>query len=465
MKPKLDRHTLRRIRLLEALQDRHIDVVYRSDPGFRRDLAQEVAFGAKHPEDALLTPDLFFDGRAQRQKLLQQKSGPRPVLGGPPSAASVGAPPLTSALTKYSGASGGTVVLVPGGMASSLYDRGSVNPGQIWLKIRALLSGRFYDLQLAPYTNAQGESDLTTGVKIEADGTVPMLYDWLVTALWNDGWTPYVAAYDWRKDMENDSVAMNLKETIKQYAAGGNPVHIITHSQGGIVGRKALQLLESDVGTGPATSMVGQVIMLGPANYGAFVAALAVAGDLGEIPLVKMFPTPSQRVQTVLASFTGLYQLMPWDEKLAPSLKEAQCNIRSPKFWRDLSPGAIDFDRLDRAFPKGGKPWASLIDTTSFNKQITVIRGSRPFVDTPGGVQIVDGALQIDTRFGLPGDGWVPHKFARLPGTTTYLARRTGHIGLPMAGKVIQAILDILNGNPVQLPKVKRRRRRRAAGP
>lgn len=468
MKPKLDRHTRRRIRLLEALQGRDIDEVYRSDPDFRSDLALEAAYGAKHPDEALLTPDLFFGGRALQHELLHKKGGPRPVLffGGPPSSPSVVTPPSTPAMAKHFTASRGTVVIVPGGMASSLYDRGTANPGQIWLRIKALLKGRFSDLKLARYTNAQGEGDQNANVKIEADGTVMGLYDRLVKALWNDNWTPVIAAYDWRKDMENNAVAECLKETIKACAAGGNAVHIITHSQGGIVGRKALQLLESEVGTATATSMVGKVIMLGPANYGAFVTALAVAGDFGEIPMIKMFPPPSQRAQPVLASFTALYQLMPWDENLAPSLKETICDIRRPEFWKDLSPGAIDFDRLERAFPKGGKPWASHIVTKSFNKHITVILGSRPFVDTPGGVQIVDGALQIDTRFGLPGDGWVPHKFSRLPGTKTYLARRIGHIWLPMADKVIQAVRDILNTNPVQLHRVRwKRRRRRAAGP
>jgi pimeloyl-ACP methyl ester carboxylesterase len=242
-----------------------------------------------------------------------------------------------------------------------------------------------------------------------------MLYDQLVAALWATGWTPHVFDYDWRKGIEHPTVAPALTAWIRDHGSQHNPVHLITHSQGGPVARKALHDLAHDVGCDEAKKIVGKVILLGPANYGAFVAALAVAGSLRQIPVCKLFPRPPAWVQ--------------------------------PEFWDRLAPRHIEAERFLRSFLTGTSPWAAGIDTSCFNGQTTVILGSHPFRRTPGGVQFRGRRLVVNHDFDLPGDGWVPDEFAMLEGTKTYRSPGTGHIFLPMARRVIVGILDFLNGD------------------
>ena len=198
--------------------------------------------------------------------------------------------------------------------------------------------------------------------------------------------------------------------------------------------------------------MIGEVIMLGPANYGTFIAAMAIAGDVQEIPNSAMFEIIASRIQPVLASFTALYLLMPWDENRAPSLQHDRYDVRQEHFWDDLD---IDDPRLAAAFPAAGPNWGDkMFDptdprTTYFYKNTSLILGVHPFRSTAVGVEIDNGELAViqSTR---QGDGWVPDDLAKLDGVkNTYWAEFTGHIQLAMSGRVINAILNILNGSKV----------------
>jgi len=451
-----DRHTRRRIRLLNALQGRQLHQVYLLNAKVRKDLAREAAYGAEHFDDSLITPELLVDLRALVAHSLTAPGG-RLDFGAPPSAASEVTPPSVPMLPADPTTSKGTVVIVPGGLASSLADVGPARPGLIWINGFALGNGRFRDLQLAPYAGPDQEFDLRSPkVQVSAIGAVPILYDSLAASLSFTGWTPLVFPYDWRKDMDHPTVSVALEKLIKKLGSPDKPVHIVTHSQGALVARVALTNLAGEIGCDQAKSRVGKIILLGPANYGAFVAALAVADSVKEIPMARMLTRPSARVQAVLASFTALYQLMPWNDCLAESLKQPEFDIRQPDFWKRLKPGKIEGDRLARSFPSGGNPpWGKEIDTKCFNDQITVIVGSHPFRKTPGGVHFRGGQLKVDHHFNLDGDGWVPDKLAILPGTKTYRAEGTGHIRLPMAASIINAVLNILaEERNVGLPEV-----------
>jgi hypothetical protein len=449
--PIFDRKRRRRIRLLEALQGIQYGGALSLDPDLPIDLAKEAADAARHFYDVILNPDPFLDVPLREFSSPPGVAEP-PVVEGPAADFSLDDAALLAAPAPVDGASKGTVLIVPGGMASSLYDYAPHPPRHLWINTVALSTGRFYDLPLGEYRGPNYELDLKDPtVKIKPVGPIAQLYQYLSLALSLDGWTTRFFPYDWRKDMDNCRVAQRLMEVIK---SGGSrePLHIITHSQGGMVARKALSDLASEMKCDEAKKRVGRIIMLGPANYGAFVTALAVGGDVKQIPISSMFPEPHGPVQGVLASFTALYQLMPWDTDRTQSYQDG-FDIRTPAFWAGLDPGLIDGNRLERSFPTGaGTSWAGGIDTTCYNKQITVILGSHPFRKTPGGVRIVQGALRIHPRYGLPGDGWVPDIFAKLDDTTAYRATNVGHIRLPMAPKVILAIVDILDGKDPKLP-------------
>jgi pimeloyl-ACP methyl ester carboxylesterase len=346
-------------------------------------------------------------------------------------------------------ARGAPVVIVPGGMACSLFDVGGVYlPKHIWINSAALVMRRFFHLRLARFTVCDDEHDRKAGVRIKP-GWPPLLdplrplYRKLEGALDGYGFTPHRFLYDWRKDMEHKDVGKRLLKFIKRLAAEYKaPVHIITHSQGAMVARWAM----SELATAKADNLVGQVILLGPANYGAFVAALAVGGCFREIPLFQPhgpFPPPRPKVQRVLASFTALYQLMPWDDARVPSLKVN--DIRDYTFWRGCNM-AVEQTRLERSFPPGSDGWAKRIDTTAYKGRITVILGTG--WQTPMGVRMNGGDLEVDHALNEDGDGWVPCNLSCLSGSLAYEAPGVDHIGLPKDRDVIDGVIDILRGNP-----------------
>jgi hypothetical protein len=248
--------------------------------------------------------------------------------------------------------------------------------------------------------------------------------------------------------MESGEVSGALKKRIEDIATSTNPVHIFTHSQGALVARLAMQQLDKE----GKNSLVGKVILAGPANFGAFVAALGVADAVQEIPVCKLLTHPSLQNQRVMASFTALYQLMPWDPDLATSLTKPQCDIRRPEFWEDQGLGQIDYDRHERAFPTGGPAWGQKLNTDTYKERITVIVGQNPFTKAAGGVHFKNGQLKVNRKGKLDGDGWVPDQLAILPNSPAYRANLTGHIGLPRAPNVINAVLNILNDHDPDLP-------------
>ena len=108
------------------------------------------------------------------------------------------------------------MIIVPGGLATELADKGKVRPSKIWLYPPALLSGRFADLQLAKYKGPNNEKDLNApDVKIKTLRAFPILYHPLCAELSHDGWRPVMFPYDWRKDMEGDEISGALKTKIE----------------------------------------------------------------------------------------------------------------------------------------------------------------------------------------------------------------------------------------------------------
>ena len=70
----------------------------------------------------------------------------------------------------------------------------------------------------------------------------PGLYDILEGWLDLSRFATLVYSYDWRKDVGHESVAQGLK-TVIQGLTGYRKVHLVAHSLGGLVARKALQCL------------------------------------------------------------------------------------------------------------------------------------------------------------------------------------------------------------------------------
>src|SRR5262249_33448615 len=250
-----------------------------------------------------------------------------------------------------------TVVIVPGLMGSSLRDRADGGLGLIWVDPRMAVSGRLGALQLGPYDGS--EHDLDPAVRIAATGVLPIFYDLLRLALEVRRYTTEVFPVDWRKDLE--IAARGLESRLRDLGRGSRPVHLIAHSQGALVARRALQRL----GAEDARRAVRHLVLLGPANFGSFSAALGGTGDNALVPLrCRVAGAAARGLHPVLASMTGLCQLLPWDPARAPWL--AGHDLGDPGFWNGLA----DRDRLGRFFG-----WGRAVDASFFDDRTAVILG------------------------------------------------------------------------------------------
>ena len=239
-------------------------------------------------------------------------------------------------------------------------------------------------MKLAPFDESSPITTPMAGVRIESRGTIPVIYDLMRADLEVRRYSVQVFPFDWRKDIGRS--ADLLADLIRgRFGRKPRPLHVIAHSQGTLVARRAVQNLGAD----QADRLVNNLVLLGPATFGTFSAAFAICrratsrsrrseGSGSRLP--ADFPT-------VLQSFTGLYQLLPWNKAL---------------FSERIRPnGAGQGDVLE----DGGRPDAARLrvrlgqnrSTPSFfNDRTTIILGDVP---TVGAVKFVGDRLEADGRW------------------------------------------------------------------
>ena len=327
------------------------------------------------------------------------------------------------------------VLIVPGFMGSALRDVAGPH-GLIWIAL-SLLGGngsQINALKLADFDADRPDHEAEAGVRIETPGAVPAIYDLLWADLNFRGYDPTIAPFDWRKDLERSAVL--LADQIRNRAGqGSRPLHLIAHSQGTLVARRAVQL----VGESTANRVLKNLVLLGPASFGTFASALALSGDHQSLATVQKFGvTLPPDFRSVFQSFTGLYQLLPWDKDKFDGAgvgfdPEA---MKLVDFWQS----GIQTDRL-----KHGFGWAEGIDASFFNDRTSIILGDQP---TVGAVKFgADGVLRADGAT-VQGDGTVPDFLAKIPGVRRiYRASGVDHMTLPMHTTVMAAVRAILRGD------------------
>jgi hypothetical protein len=347
------------------------------------------------------------------------------------------------------------VIIVPGFMGSELSDLRPVGPGLIWVDPKLVLDGsELLALRLAKYEKDRPDRD-ADGARIGARGAVPLIYQGLKLDLELRRYDVRIFGFDWRKNIEE--AAIQLADLIRERSSRRfRPLHVIAHSQGTLVARRALQNLGIDL----ARRLVNNVILLGPATGGTFSAAFALAGSHETIEAVRRFGVNvPDGFTAALQSMSGLYQLLPWRprrvEGVPPDptrrndqlLEWLQANIaqnhaenpdafNAPGFWKS---SGIDKDRLAAYFG-----WGKRVDASFLNDRTTIILGDQ---DTVGGVKFDGKRLIADPNLTVPGDGTVPDALAVITGVTrVYKARGTEHMMLPATLSVLGAVRDILAG-------------------
>jgi hypothetical protein len=327
------------------------------------------------------------------------------------------------------------VILVPGFLGSSLTDVVGGN-GLIWIDPGLVLPGggaQLSALRLDAFDDRRPDRDADPRVRIESRGTIPAIYDLMRADLEVRRYSVQISPFDWRKDIARS--ADLLADVIRgRLGRKPRPLHIVAHSQGTLVARRAIQNLGDD----QARRLVNSLVLLGPATFGTFAAAFAIAGDHASIDTIRRLGVhvPDDLPQ-VLQSFTGLYQLLPWDPALFPNGFDPTV-MKKPSFW---TTGA-DAQRLAAGFAMGHE-----IDTSFFNDRTTIILGDQP---TVGAVTFAAGKLVADGAM-VQGDGTVPDFLARLPGVRTFRAKGAEHSVLPMQLSVMAAVRAILRGDAPEI--------------
>jgi hypothetical protein len=420
----------RRFRLLKALENCRLDEAYLYDRQARKDLDREASLGANDC-DALLNPAMLCMVRALIKLQLKARTMV-PRINAPPSAAfPIAGPAARLDPTQHAER---VVVIVPGCMTSSLYDVAPGGYGWIWANAMAFMQGELVELALAPYDGQELDAD--GSVQIAPRGTLLGLYDKLAIRLRLSGCDIIMFPYDWRKDIDFGTVANRLELLLLGLQLRYATVDVVAHSLGALVARRALQSLGVN-----RTRRVKHLILLGPANYGSFDAALA--GSFREMNLFKVFPEPKPYVQRVVATLSALYQILPWDPVRTPSLTNASHNVGLKRFWEI----PIDTRRLVNFYG-----WGKCLKPSFFRAKTTIILGDNHGRPTTGGVVFRRKKMKVDGNCGMPGDGMVPHACATLPGTKAYIAHQTEHVKLAMYRRVIKAIIDVLADRKPQLP-------------
>ena len=355
------------------------------------------------------------------------------------------------------------VVLVPGFLASQLEDVAG-DKGLIWIDPRlALDTDQLLDLKLAATNDDDDPRAADPAVSVRPRGAIPILYAGLRAALEFSRYHVIEFGFDWRKHV--DASAGVLMDLIRNRATD-RPLHLVAHSQGSLVARRALQLLGPEQGR----RLVNSLVLLGPATAGSFSAAFGIAGTHEMLDTVRRFGvTPPDGFDKVLQSLSGIYQLLPWrtepvngtaaDKAIewvrthCPATRPVDPAVewfRGPQTWRT----GVDAGRLDGLFG-----WGSRIDATYLNDRTTIILGDSP--TTAGGAMWVPDAqragrfrLVPDPAFDTPGDGTVPDSMARIEGVSrVFKAKGADHMTLPATWSVIMAVRDALaNRSPRLAP-------------
>lgn len=320
------------------------------------------------------------------------------------------------------------VILIPGFLGSTLVDVSGAN-GLIWIDpLLVFNGGQLSALRLGTFDENTPETESTDGVTVNAADAVPGQYDLMSIYLRLFRYAPTIFAFDWRKDLEDS--AQLLADHLRARVGQSRPLHIVAHSQGTLVARRALQLLGAET----ARQLVNNLILLGPASFGSFSAAFALSGSPNSWDILERFKVRvPDDFPEVLKTFTGLYQLLPWnresfDNQFNPLI------FKTPGNWTN----GIDKDRLAYGFG-----WSERIDTTFFSDRTTIILGDQKM---SGAIEFDANGIAVEIGPLVQGDGTITDANARLKGVRTFRMPGGVHATLPMYRTVMSAVRSIMKG-------------------
>lgn len=327
----------------------------------------------------------------------------------------------------------GNVVVLHGIMGSelSLFPHG-LDGHRLWLDALRMARGALLQLGLSHDLLAGGLG----GWDVRATGLLKRHYGQLLLSLARE-WKVRAFWYDWRKDLR--IAADHLHAQISDWFGPEEPVHLVTHSMGGLVARTFVARYPERWARmrDPDGRRGGRIVMLGTPNHGSFAIPQVLAGIE---PLVRRLALLDLRhsleeLLPVFASFPGLYQQLP-----SPKTAELEFFYQPESY----APLAVPAHLLKQA-----RESHALLEP--------VVDGSR-MVYVAGYGYLTPAALTVPARMNdlraykltLEGDGRVSHALGLLHGVPTfYVAERHGD--LPSNDRVLAALTELLESGGTAL--------------
>ena len=322
----------------------------------------------------------------------------------------------------------GNVMILPGLMGSAL-TVGRDGPGDpIWLSTWRIALGRIARLRLAP-DGIHGADRLD---EARPSGVLKRYYGELLLTL-QRGWNVRAFAYDWRKGL--DEAADGLAEAIRRSFGEREPVHLLTHSMGGLVARVFIrrhpelwERMWDDESRAPG-ARGGRLVMLGTPNHGSHLAVQALSGLASTVrSLVRLDQRHDlDAIRGIVASFPGLLQLLP-----SPIIDRGASRLYEASIYREIGFGVAQ-SQLDRARQQHER----LAEPEDPGRFLYVAGSGQP---TIGGISRYDAITEpASYQATTQGDGSVTHHLGLLKGVKTYYVEEE-HSALPSNGLVLAAI-------------------------
>jgi len=319
------------------------------------------------------------------------------------------------------------IFILPGLMGSQLSDRDG-NHGLLWIDPVGLAIGSdFPALSLTP----EGIHDADPGLKIEAAGPIPLIYDRLSVSLMAAfGRSVDYLAYDWRKPvaLNGEKVAERIAGKVKD--DGNVPVVLIAHSLGGLVAAKALESLKKKYPT--IHRRIKGLISMGTPWKGSFNGALAMTAQGITVEQFALLTKWDARdIANICQTFWGLSDTLPIDN---PELLKPEIYAPGP-----LASSSYAAQQLSSPQNLNATPPANTLAIVC-DRFSTV----NNMVPKTAGFEIEEG----------PGDGTVPLWSATRGGTLESVTVDQKHMTLPLDSKAIKATIDKISAWTAITPRL-----------
>ncbi len=214
------------------------------------------------------------------------------------------------------------LVFVPGVMGSQLQSR--TLGGIWWLDLRGL------DKLNRMKISADGTEDATASIDVIAATSDPSYEAFFAAILQRDDFAHKIFPFDWRKSPAFSAAA--LRDTIAALHAsnGGNPVHVVAHSMGGLVVRAALTRYGAEI-----WPRLGRIVFIATPHYGSPSMAGYLKNHLWGFELLTLLGLYLSR--ETFRSLWGMLSMLPAPRGIYPGTRPPGVDDAKPR--RSPDPG------------------------------------------------------------------------------------------------------------------------------